>query len=488
MTVSLSTIPASLRTPGAYLEFDSAKAVTGLPAAPTRALLIGQRLAAGTIAAGVATRIVTPDQAAQAFGRGSMLHGMASAFKKADSVTECWAIALDDLGAGVAASGTIIVTGPATAAGTIQLLVAGRPVNVGVAAGDTGNTIAAAIAVAITALPDLPVMAVAAAAVVTVTARHKGTAGNDIDLRANFYQGQRLPTGIALAFAALANGAGNPDIGAVFAAVGDAAYSTIALGFADAATLAIVETELASRWSALRMNESMAFAATRGTQGTLAAFGNARNCAFVSIIGAKAAPNPTWEWAAAYAAVVGFNAAIDPARPFQTLPLSGLLAPAEADRFTRAERDLLLRDGISTWTVDALGQVLIERAITTYQLNAAGIEDIAFLDVNTPLTLAYLRFAVRARILAKFPRHKLAGNDAKFGAGQAIVTPNTIRAELIALMRELEDAGLVEDLDQFVGDLIVERDATDASRVNALIPPNIVNQFRVFAGRVEFRL
>ena len=165
-----------------------------------------------------------------------------------------------------------------------------------------------------------------------------------------------------------------------------------------------------------------------------------------------------------------------------------MLAPLQGDRFTRAERELLLRDGISTFTVDQGGAVLIERAITTYQTNAFGLDDIAFLDLNTPLTLAYLRLAVRSRILAKFPRHKLAGDDARFSTGQAIVTPKVIRAELIALFRELEEAGLVENLDQFAADLVVERDATDPSRVNALIPPDIVNQFRVFAGRVEFRL
>nr|WP_232479614.1 phage tail sheath subtilisin-like domain-containing protein [Sphingomonas sp. TX0522] len=286
----------------------------------------------------------------------------------------------------------------------------------------------------------------------------------------------------------MAGGAGNPDIAAVFAAIGDTVYSTMAIGFTDAATLAAVEAEQARRWGPLLMIEGMAYFGARGTQGALAALGGARNSAFCSIIGAKASPSPAWEWAATYAGVVGFHGSVDPARPFQTLPLTGLLAPAETDRFTRAERELLLRDGISTWTVDSGGTIAIERAITTYQTNAWGLDDVAYLDVNTPLTLAYLRYAVRARILAKYPRHKLAGDDGRFGAGQAIVTPKVLRAELVALFREMEEAGLVEDLDQFIADIVVERDVTDPGRVNALIPPNLVNQFRVFAGRVEFRL
>lgn len=488
MTISFNSIPIGLRTPGVFVEFDSSKAVSGLPAAPTKVLLVGQRLAAGATPAATPLRIVSADQASKAFGRGSMLHAMAAFFRGADAITECWAIGLDDAAAGTAATGTITVTGPATAAGTIALLIDGRAIKVAVKAGDTADTIAAAINVAIGAALDLPVTAAVANAVVTVTARHKGTAGNDIDLRANFYQGEQLPAGVALAFAAMKDGAGDPDITAALAAIGDVSYSTIALGFAGAATLAAVEAEMTRRWGALEMLDGRVYVGARGSQGSLAAIGNARNSPHLSIIGAKASPSAPWAWAACFAGVMGFNIAVDPARPFQTLALPGLLAPKEGDRFTRTERELLLRDGISTWTVDAGGTVLIERAITTYQLNAFGLEDTAYLDVNTPATLAYLRYAVRARILARYPRHKLAADDARFSAGQAIVTPKIIRAEIIALFRELEEAGLVEALDQFVADLKVERDATDAGRVNALIPPDLVNQFRVLAVRGEFRV
>src|SRR3546814_8259014 len=72
---------------------------------------------------------------------------------------------------------------------------------------------------------------------------------------------------------------------------------------------------------------------------------------------------------------------------------------------------------------------------------------ISFLDVNTLLTLAALRYSQRARIAQKFPRHKLASDGTKAGAGQAIVTPSVIRAELVALAREWEDAGWVENMD-----------------------------------------
>ena len=228
--------------------------------------------------------------------------------------------------------------------------------------------------------------------------------------------------------------------------------------------------------------------AKSGTQGTLAAFGAALNSELISVLGTGKSPSWPCEAAAIYGAACGYYSAIDPARPLHTLSLTGLVAPKETERFTRTERDLLLRDGIATFTIDQAGTARIERAITTYQTDSLGIDDLAWLDLESVTTLGYLRASLRLRIATKFPRHKLADDGTAFGPGQAVVTPKILRAEIIALAREWETAALVEGLDQFVADLIVERDASDPNRVNALIPPDIVNQFRVFAAAVQFRL
>jgi phage tail sheath gpL-like len=130
----------------------------------------------------------------------------------------------------------------------------------------------------------------------------------------------------------------------------------------------------------------------------------------------------------------------------------------------------------------------IERLVTTYQTNPLSIPDPSYLDVETMRTLAYLRYSVRARIALKFPRHKLADDGTLFDPGQAVVTPSSIRSELISLFRDWERAGLVEDFEQFKDELIVERDANDQNRVNMRMGPNLINQFRVFAGQIQFLL
>ena len=123
-----------------------------------------------------------------------------------------------------------------------------------------------------------------------------------------------------------------------------------------------------------------------------------------------------------------------------------------------------------------------------YQTNAYGVTDTSYLDITTQATLSYLRYSVRARITNKYPRHKLADDGTNFGPGQAIVTPSTLRAELIALALEWERDGLVENLDQYKQELIVERNDSDRNRADLMIPPDIVNQLRIFAAKVQFIL
>jgi len=199
-------------------------------------------------------------------------------------------------------------------------------------------------------------------------------------------------------------------------------------------------------------------------------------------------PSSPWQFASALAAQIAASGEIDPARPFQTLPMVGIFAPKESELFTLQERDLLLHDGVSTFMVDSGSNVLIEGVITTFQENAFGSPDTSYLYLNTPLTLSLLRYQSRARISSKYGRHKLANDGTRFGAGQAIVTPNVIKAEFIALFREWEEKGLVEGFDQFKADLIVERNVSNPNRVDVLLPPDLVNQLIVVGTKIQFLL
>jgi phage tail sheath gpL-like len=488
MAISFNQISASLRTPGFYVEFDNSKAIKGLALDITRPLMIGQMLDTGSATEFEPVRVTSTQQAVSLFGRGSMAANMVSAWKNANENSDLWVMPLSDNAAGTVATGAITLAGTASKSGTLAVYIGGERVQVAITAGNTAAIAAAALVEAISDAPDLLVTATATAGVVTLTCRHAGAVFNDLDLRVNYYSGDQNPTGLRATITAMTGGTANPDLTDALAALGDVQYHHIVCPYADAANLALLTAELADRWDGMRQIEGQVWGAAVGTHSELSSLGAAQNSEVISLLGVSSSPTPPWCLAAIYAAISIKALDIDPARPLQTLVLKGMLAPAEADRFTRSERNLLLFDGISTFTVGPDGTCAIERAITTYQVNGAGLPDASYLDVETLATLAVLRRSLRARLAQKYPRHKLANDGTSFGLGQAIVTPSILRAELIALARQWEEHGWVENLNAFKDALIVERNSDDPNRVDAVIPPDLINQLRVFAGLVQFRL
>lgn len=498
MPISFNDVPSDIRTPGVFVEFDGSRAVGGPQVQPYKLLVAGQKVGAGTVAALTPVTVTSVAQAREFFGKKSMLHGMARALFKNQRIFDLTMIAVDDDGGGVAATKTFTISGTA-ATGTLFLYVGGRRITVKVTTGDTAATIAGAIRTAVQAVDDVPVTATGATDQVILTADNKGAEGNGITVSLDYFQGEdSSQTGVVFTPAlptTLAGGSGNPDISAggqdLFGALGETHYNVLVLPWSDTANAATIDTELADRWGPLRQIEGIAVNAKHDTFANLQTYGAARNSKHITTLGFDGALGGTeapWEWAAAYGGILSFYGRQDPARPFQTLPFRDLKAPAVGNRFTMAERDLLYRDGISAFTVDAGGLARIDRAITHYQTTSNGAPDTAFLDVNTPLTLGYLRFDFRRRMLTRYPRHKVAADGTRFGAGQAIITPKIGRAEAIAAFRDWESIGLVEGFDQFKTDLIVERNLGDPNRLDFLLAPDLVNQLRVVGAKIEFRL
>lgn len=484
---SFNQIPAALRVPGTYIEFDNSLA--GNASVNFKILVIGQRLVTGTVAAGVPTLVSNGGDGEEYFGRGAMLAEQIHAIKNVDRFMETWAIGLDEDGAGAAATGTITVTGTATKAGTLTLYIAGHKVKVAVADTDDQDTIAAAAIAAINADTRLPVTALVNgvnANQVDLTCRWKGETGNDIDLRVNYY-GEALPAGTAVAFGAMAGGTTNPDIATAIAAMGDEWYNWIVMPYTDAANLTALETELDARWGPMRQIGARAFTAFRGTLAATGTFGNTRNNPHVTCMDTAIAPQPPYIWASVNAIEGAKALSIDPARPLQTLRLTGIMAPAIEDRRIPDERNTLLFDGIATHKVAADGSVRIERQITMYQLNGAGIADDSYLDINTPETLERIRFLQRSTFAQKFPRHKLAGDATRVGAGQPIMQPKVAKSELLNLYRTMEESGWVQDYDGYKAALVVEIDGADPTRLNVQDSPQLVGQYRVHAQQIQFR-
>jgi phage tail sheath gpL-like len=231
------------------------------------------------------------------------------------------------------------------------------------------------------------------------------------------------------------------------------------------------------------------FSAYRSDYADMILFGETRNSGVTSIMGVElASPTPVYEWVACYTAMAQRALINDPARPLQTLELTGVLPAPLHQRFNQQELNSLAGSGIATQQTDPNEVPMILRETTTYQLNQYGQGDDAYELVTTLATLARLLRNQKQAITSAFPRHKLADDGTRFGPGQAIVTPSLIKAELVAEYRIDMYNGLVENIAAFKANLLVERDPNNPNRVNVLYPPDLINQLRVFAVLAQFRL
>ncbi|WP_375791180.1 phage tail sheath C-terminal domain-containing protein [Bradyrhizobium sp. vgs-9] len=496
MPISFNDIPANWRMPLYWVEVDPSMAGSLTLRQP--ALLVGYKLASGTATVDVPVPIGSLSDAQAGAGLGSMLDAMAEVFFKNSASQEVWMLPLAEPATGVAASGPITVSSPPTQAGTIYVYVAGRRVPVHIDAEDTVAIVAQSITDAITADVSMPVTAAAAAAVVTLTARHKGEEGNDITIAINYggsLAGETMPAGLAIDIGTglLTGGTGVPDLTNGITAMGDESYEYVAFPFTDSTALDAIEAEYGfsdnGRWGWMRELYGHVFSARRGTYANLLQWGPNNNSGVISVMSMEPAmPSPPWDVATAYAAKAGRALINDPARPLQTLELTGVLAPPKHQRFLLSECNALAGVGLATQGVGSNNVPTIRRETTTYQKNLYNQADDAYELVTTLATLAALLRRQKHAITTKFPRHKLADDGTRFGPGQAIVTPKIIKAELVAQYRQDEFEGLVENAKAFKDNLIVERDTTNPNRVNVLYPPDLINQLRIFAVLAQFRL
>lgn len=485
---------SNTRNPFLAIEFDGSKAQQGPSLQPFTILVMGQKTAAGSKNELSIDAITSDDQAGIFYGFRSQLYNMIVKLRANNKVTAVKAISIDDDDSGVAATGKITITaGAATKDGNVQLYIGAKRIPVLVLTGDDQDAVATAIVAAITANLKVRVTAVingTNANEVDLTAANKGLEGNKIDLRTNFNSDDVDVAGIVVGFTPMSGGVTNPDVGEIISIMPEEQFNVIIYPWKDATSLTAIEAELLTRWGPMDAHDGMGITAEVDSHGALLSLGDSRNSFNNSIMGpAASAPNPPDEWAGAYGGAAARALEIDPARPLQTLQLKDILQPRADELFKFNERDLLLRDGIAT-AVGADGGVMrISRAITTFQTNAAGAPDTTFLDVNTPMTLSFFRFDTRALFARKFPRHKLAGNTVVPAPGQPIITPKVARGELVALASAWQnDLGLMEDLEQFIADLVVERDTSNPNRLLFLASPDLINQFRNLAGQFAFLL
>ncbi|EON5269772.1 phage tail protein, partial [Escherichia coli] len=133
--MSIGNIPDDIRVPLVWIDIDNSMAMSAAPAQSRKILVVGQQLASATALPLTLNRITGDSMADELYGRGSMLGEMAKMVRMANSYTEMYAMGLEDIAQGAAASATVTMLGTATQAGTLALMINGVSVQVGVSIG-----------------------------------------------------------------------------------------------------------------------------------------------------------------------------------------------------------------------------------------------------------------------------------------------------------------------------------------------------------------
>ena len=473
--ISFDNIPASIRKPGKYFEFNTKLAVRTLPTNLQRVIAIGQKMAAGSQLVNTIADIFSDAQAAALFGAGSQMHLLCQACIKANPYVALSAIALDDAGGSVATTDTITVTGPASGPGNLVATINGQDVQINFATGDTATAMAAALVAEIAKIPALPVTAANALGVVTLTAKNKGTQGNQLKVYTALTPLSALAIGVTAAVADGVAGATDPDINTALTTIFAAGHNIIVSAWNDSVNLGKLRTHLDAVSGPLEQRGAIGVYAHTGTMGQATTLAGTLNSGRITGALLATAPQLPLQVAGAYAGVIASEE--DPARPLNTLGLTGILANPLANWLGRVEQENCLYNGVTPLEVGPGNRVQIVRAITTYTVDASAVPDVSLLDLTTIRTLEYVRVACRTRISLRFPREKLSERTAA-----------KVRSELLDVLYKLEELEIVELVEANKAGLIVERDSQDANRLDAKIPCDVVNGLHVFAGRIDLLL
>jgi len=334
-------------------------------------------------------QIFSAEDCGSIYGFGSMVHRLSIASFAAQAGVEVFVQPQQEAGGAVAAAGELTFTGPSTAAGTLAIYIAGDRVAVTIPKAATLENIADAVVAAINADSSLPVTAakVAVTFEVTLTAKTKGTYGNEISLNFNLLTGEELPAGVTASVSvAMAGGSGTPDISTALDGLGtgDGAnedfYTDVVHGYLqDTATLDAISTYVGEGNTAVGLYSNTVGRPLRALTGdvdpgsaalvALKAIGDARvNDRSQGIVAVPDSPNHPSEIAArTIAEVAKLNISIA-AQSYARTPLTGVFPGDKgADRWTSEydNRDSAVKSGISP-TIIVNGEPQLQNVVTFY--------------------------------------------------------------------------------------------------------------------------
>ena len=504
--VVLQGVPA-YAPPGVYVQLDFAQGQAGLPSQVYSALLLGNGTSAGSQSAAAAGSVFGPtslvpvqtvQDAINAFGAGSPLALMYAAFKSVNQSTPIY-LAPVAAATGTQASQAITISVAAgQTTGVVQYQVDGKPPAQAVfGASDGYATIASNLAAAINGNINLPVTAVAAGAVVTITAKVAGARGNYLRGFAGVVSGSGVSVSIASP-AFFTSGAGSDAtaytsvLGAI-ASNGQRYYYVVpeaggdnADGYTNGIPQEVQSFIDSQALPSIGLRQRAIFGSndTVANTAVVAALLNDARCEIVQCKNLDLSPAElAAKWAAAVSLVetvplgaqdVNFDSfGGDPA----SQPLWNVPAPLDGSAPSASDIQTAIISGITPLRVVAGGNTVVVKRCTSrwFSLggpsNSAQVLDLRITDAGK-VTICDRFFDDLASLISlRFPR-MLIGDDPVSGAppaGPGVCTPSKMQNTVLEVIKIYAAAGLINGPATASG-LVVQRNVTPSTSIGIVVP------------------
>lgn len=454
---------------------------------PQRLAVVGQ----GTSLAVYATdkvQVTSASEAASLFGFGSPIHlALKQLFPvNGDGVgtIPVTVYPLDDDGAGVVASGDITPSGAQTVLSSYVVRVNNidsEPFLIDI--GDVVATINTAIANAINATLDMPVIAVGGALTVDLTSKWKGASANDLTVEII----GSTTAGTVFAFTQPTGGLNNPDVNLALNQVGNV-WETMFLNCMDAAdtgTLDKFSVFGEGRWGALVRKPMVSFVGeVSATVSAAIAVPDARtldrtNAQLVSP-GSKDLPFVVAARQLARIAVVGNN---NPPQDYGSQQATGLVPGDDGDQWNYTERDQAVKAGSSTIEVKD-GVVSVGDVVTYY--HPAGDPLPAYRFVVDIVKLQNILFNLD--LIFATPEWDGAPliPDSQPTVNRAAKKPRMAKADVAAMLDSLGLEAIISDPKTAKESILAEIDSGNPKRLNLVVTVQLSGNSNISSVDLEF--
>ncbi len=492
MGVSFDYVPADAAASNVFIEQEYEKRSFGDIIIPQKIAAIGQYNSGKTPDDYLPRLISSVAEAKTLYGPGSMLAIMIEALWKGKGTVPVTAFPVPDAGAGTAANnGTITVSTPSTGSGTIALYIAGKRVAVGVSGVKTVDEIATLIAAAITANPNLPATGAAATGVVTLTAKWKGTTGNDISIKLDLGVGDDInePAGVTIAIVAMSNGATDPTFASgtnPFENFGDTWYTWTDYPYNDDTLLDVLEAAGNDRNDPAVKRQFAGVCGYVDTRSNFLTWLDDRNSAWTTPFPVEDSPNMPLEIASALIGVAARRAQANPGRPYRALTLPSIL-PGTGALWTYGQRDQVVKAGGSTFKVSSDGKVRIEDLITTRTKNDLEEDDSSMRATERIANIQAKIYSIDTIFNSEPFVSGVVVDDAAVTDVDYAIRPKTVKAYAIKLIDELwVPKALTKNRDAVVAGIVCEIGPGNPERINIQVPDDMAVGLKIIAVKLSW--